>query len=295
MVESTSKNKEKRYLDLGDRGSYDKKNKLNELTGKEWIRFTKSWKIYRPKPREEKEIQHPAKFPEKLVEDFVRFFTKKEETVLDPFLGTGTTLTVARKLGRNGIGIELLEKYVNIAKERIRQLGLNEAFNGATDQKIIQGDATNLLEFDIPKIDYCLTSPPYWKMLRTSRGGVKSVAKKRKEEGLDQYYSDDPRDLGNLQSYSDYIKSVSNVLFQVYKLLKEGGYITVVVQNVRTPEGKMKPLAWDLAKNLSKKYVLKQEKIWCQDDKPLGIWGYPKEYVSNVHHHYCLILKKENT
>ena len=38
--------------------------------------------------------------------------------------------------------------------------------------------------------------------------------------------------------------------------------------------------------------MFKGEKIWCQDNKKLGIWGYPSEFVSNVHHHYCLIFKK---
>src|SRR3990172_7779476 len=67
-------------------------NTLNELTGKEWIKFTKSWFVCNPAPRNEEEVQHPAKFPEEMVTDFIEFFTKRGQMVLDPFVGTGSTL-----------------------------------------------------------------------------------------------------------------------------------------------------------------------------------------------------------
>ena len=60
-----------------------------------------------------------------------------------------------------------------------------------------------------------------------------------------------------------------------------------------TKDKEMKPLAWDLAKRLNEKFILKQERIWCQDNKTLGIWGYPTVYISNVHHHYCLVFQKK--
>ena len=65
------------YVDLGERGKYNKNNKLNDLTGKEWIKFSKSWFIHRPNRRKNNEILHPAKYPESLVTEFIDFFTKK--------------------------------------------------------------------------------------------------------------------------------------------------------------------------------------------------------------------------
>ena len=61
------------------------KDKLNDLDGKEWIKNTKSWFIINPKPRSEKEIQHPAKYPEELVEKLVAFFTKKTAYLTNTF------------------------------------------------------------------------------------------------------------------------------------------------------------------------------------------------------------------
>lgn len=271
-----------------DKGSYAENNTLNNLTGKEWVKFTKSWKVYKPKSRKDSEKDHPAKFPEELVEDFIRFFTKKGDTVLDPFLGTGSTLVGCRNTGRNGVGIELNEKYANIARQKVSQTSLRPV-----ELEVKQGDNRDVIPTLDTTFDYCITSPPYWNMLDKSRGGVESAHKQREKEGLDTVYSDSHKDLGNIHDYDEFIEELYNMFALVHERLNDGAYLTVVIQNIRTEDGVMKPLAWDLAKRLGELYTLKQEKLWLQDDKMLGIWGYPTEYVSNVHHHYCLIFKKE--
>jgi site-specific DNA-methyltransferase (adenine-specific) len=63
---------------------------------------------------------HPAIFPEKLAEDHIRSWTKSGDVVLDPFMGSGTTGVVCKKLERDFIGIELVQEYYNLAKERIK-------------------------------------------------------------------------------------------------------------------------------------------------------------------------------
>lgn len=67
---------------------------------------------------------HSAAFPDELPEWFIRLFTKEGDTVLDPFLGSGTTAYVAKKMNRNAIGIEILEEYYEIAKARINSEAL---------------------------------------------------------------------------------------------------------------------------------------------------------------------------
>ena len=66
-----------------------------------------------------KKVNHPAVFPEQLAHDHITSWSNEGDTVFDPFLGSGTTGVAAKKLRRNFIGIEKVEKYVNIAKERI--------------------------------------------------------------------------------------------------------------------------------------------------------------------------------
>ena len=63
---------------------------------------------------------HSAAFPEELPEWFIRLFTKKCDTVLDPFLGSGTTIEVAQRMERNSIGIEIMPEYVEMVKAKIK-------------------------------------------------------------------------------------------------------------------------------------------------------------------------------
>jgi len=63
---------------------------------------------------------HSAAFPEALPEWFIKLFTDEGDHVLDPFVGSGTTCTVASRMGRNSIGIELLQEYVELAKEDVQ-------------------------------------------------------------------------------------------------------------------------------------------------------------------------------
>ncbi len=60
---------------------------------------------------------HSAAFPEELPEWFIKLFTKEEDMVLDPFMGSGTTLKVANRMLRNSIGIEIVPEYVEMVKK----------------------------------------------------------------------------------------------------------------------------------------------------------------------------------
>jgi len=270
------------------------KNKLNNLTGKEWIKFTKSWFIVNPKRRSKDSVNHPGKFPEELVEKYINFFTKKNAYVLDPFLGVGSTLIACENTQRNGIGIELSKEFAEIARSELKKIKPKK------NQKVIVGDSSNIdkifkrKNINIPKkVDFIITSPPYWNMLGESRGNVKSTHKKREEKGLKTTYSENTKDLGNLVDYDEFLHGLVDIFEKCYELLKDKKYMVVVLQNLRNKKGRITTLAWDLAKKLdSEKFIFAGEQLWLQDNKQLGIWGYPNIFVSNVHHHYCLVFYK---
>jgi DNA modification methylase len=237
-------------------------------------------------------MEHPAKFPEGLVTRFVRYFSREGAWVVDPFAGVGSTSVACKSLNRNSVGIELNEQYVSIAQSEV------QLAEGQGEHHLIKGDSSqmaSLLESTFsgnpPQFDYLITSPPYWNMLHKSRGGNDTVHKERRKRGLDLVYSTESSDIGNIGCYEDYVEAVGQVLDSAHAFLKQGAYLTVVAQNMLDSDGMMRPIAWDLARRLSRLYRLKQEQIWCQDNKRLGCWGYPTTYVSNVHHHYCLILQ----
>ena len=64
---------------------------------------------------------HSATFPRALPEWFIKLFTKEGDWVLDPFVGSGTTCEVARKLHRNSVGIDVLKEYATLAKEKVKE------------------------------------------------------------------------------------------------------------------------------------------------------------------------------
>ena len=125
-------------------GVVDPRNMLNELTGKEWIQETVSvWYqrgLGKGHPHTFYERQHPAPFAYLMIQRLLRFFTKKGDLVLDPFCGVGSTLKACALNGRRGVGIELIEKWVELTKKRLA----TEA-NKGPEQKIIQGDSREVM------------------------------------------------------------------------------------------------------------------------------------------------------
>jgi len=280
------------FVDLGSRGRLNKNNKLNDLTGKEWLKFTKSWFIHRPPRRKTDEILHPAKFPESLVEEFIKFFTKKNSWVLDPFMGTGSTLISAAGVNRNSVGIELNKNYYRtssnrISKREFRKLAFPINGNSLHLKVLLSENGFGKKQFD-----YTITSPPYWNQLQ--RNSIRQ--KDRSSKGLDTKYSENKNDIGNINSYEEFIEKQAQIFDQVYDVTKTNGYLTIITNNVYF-EGRLYPLAFDTAISLTKRgeksWILKDEKIWLQDDKKLIALGVNNAWVGNRHHQYCLIFRKE--
>jgi len=271
-----------------DRGRPLKHNRLNDLHSKEWIKFQKSWFIHKPARRDSNVLLHPAKFPEELIAEFISFFTKRGQAVLDPMAGTGSALIAALQTGRRAYGVELQDKYAAIALQRLGELA--EQLDDPPEWRLETADAAAIADLDFPTIDYCITSPPYWDMLR--RAGFDTQRERRDDDSLDVHYSDDEADLGNIEDYDDFLDVLTGIYREVAGLLRERAYMTVVVKNIKKG-GTIYPLAWDLARRVGEFLTLKDEKIWCQDDLRLGPYGMGSAWVSNTMHHYCLNFRKE--
>ncbi len=282
-------------------GKRSEKNHLNFLTGREWIKFTKSWYIHRPPPRDKTEILHPAKFPEKMIRQYITFFTKPGQLVLDPFLGTGSTLLAAKLTNRNAVGIELTEQYTDISTQRLESCKVDAyppiyQTRIPTFQRAIQGDSRNLLiiwkEHQFPEVDVCITSPPYWSQLE--RNSIRQ--KERKDQGLNTKYSEQDRDLGNITDYQRFIEEQKAIMEAVYEIMKNKGYLVMITNNVFA-QGRLFPLAYDTATSLTRNslnpWILKDERIWLQDDKTLLALGVNNAWVGNRAHQFCLIFRKE--
>ncbi|MDR1543425.1 MAG: hypothetical protein LBS50_03240 [Prevotellaceae bacterium] len=268
-------------------GAYDLGNKINDLTGKEWTKFTSSWFVFNALAvdlKQEKELDshiedHPATFSPTMISDFIRFFTKEGMSVLDPFCGIGSTMEACKRTNRVGFATELNPKYYNLILKRTPEFKDN----------IFNSDAVLIPTLNIKNIDFCISSPPYWDILNRS---TKDFEKKREQRQLDVNYSDTELDLGNIADYNQFLNKLTNVYLNIYRVLRNNAYIVIIIKNVKKG-GQLYPLAWDLSRRLSEKYVMKDEKIWIQDKVGLAPYGYPFSWTSNIIHHYCLIFRKE--
>jgi DNA modification methylase len=265
------------------------RNRLNNLSAKEWLKFQKSWFVHNPPRREPGVLRHPAKFPEGLAAEFIAFFTRVGSWVLDPMVGTGSTVVASLQTGRNAVGVELHPAYADIARQRVAEIraSLGES---AAEAVILQADAGRLDEYALPVFDYMLTSPPYWDMLHAR--GAATQRRRRTSPDLDLVYSDHPDDLGNIPDYDRFLDRLTDIYARLAVRLASGAYLTVIVKNVKKG-GRIYPLAWDLAQRLSSFYTLKDEKVWCQDNIRLAPYGFGNAWVSNTFHHYCLQFRHE--
>lgn len=101
------------------KGTWKKQSgsKKSDITREEFIEWTNGTWTFSGESK--KKIGHPAPFPLELPKRCIKLFTYVGDTVLDPFLGSGTTLVACSLLNRQGVGIEVEEKYCEIAKKRL--------------------------------------------------------------------------------------------------------------------------------------------------------------------------------
>lgn len=272
------------------------KNTIQKKSSTSFSNEIDSWFILKPQRRSKTEILHPAKYPEELVEMFVEEFSNKNEYIFDPMSGTGSTQIAALKLERHALGTELSEFFCEIANERCaellepKQMNLFESKEIKNRFKILNIDAREISKKNFPKINYVITSPPYWDMLNMK--GAENQAKRIKD-GLQTNYSEDKDDLGNIENYDLFIEELKHIYLKISKMMPKGSYLTIVVKNIKK-KGRNYPFAWDLSNKLIPHLTLCKETFWCQDDISIAPFGYGNTWVSNTFHQYCLTFQVKN-
>lgn len=260
----------------------------NVLDGKRWIQNSISvWSDVR-KTAEETRLKHPAMFPIMLADRLIETFLDPEaETVLDPFLGSGSTVLAAAARGKVGIGLELSEAYVELANARLQ--ALSSSADGpptATQSQVHQASAWNLKTLVADdSIDLCITSPPYWNILNQRR----TADMKRT-----RHYGNLPGDLGTIEDYEDFLDSLTQILTAVFDTLKAGAYCCVVVMDLRK-KNRFFPLHSDLAARLTQVgYLYDDLIIWNRQSEynNLRPLGFPSVFRVNKVHEYILLMQK---
>lgn len=207
-------------------------------------------------------------------------YTKKGEWVLDPFVGSGTTLIECRRLGRNGVGVELNEQVVIKAKELIEK----ESNNSNVASDIIVGDSTEidfkeiLKKRGINKVQLIIMHPPYHDIIK---------------------FSKDPKDLSNAPSVEKFLEMFGKVVDNIHPFLDKNRYLVIVIGD-KYLKGEWIPLSFYVMQEVLKRgYKLKsiivknfEETRAKRNQKEL--WRY-RALVGGFYvfkHEYILLFKK---
>ncbi|OOR98722.1 DNA methyltransferase [Haemophilus paracuniculus] len=272
-------------------GVYDARNKLNDLTGKEWLKLTKSFWFSEKCAADKAAMKHPAPFLIKDTEKLISFFTKRGMTVLDPFCGSGTTIIAAHNLERKCIGFDLNETYKTLAINRLDDLNIIDNY------KYLLGNSLDLSKhLEKESIDYIVTSPPYHNILKNKAQGLRTD---KSEKGFRNggriganYYSDKPEDLGNCETYHDFLTKLKELFTYLFQALKEGRYCTIVISDF-TVDKKEINVQGDIVRIMqSIGFEFVGTTILLQDNKPLYPFGYPFAYKINHNHQNMISFRR---
>jgi tRNA G10 N-methylase Trm11 len=178
---------------------------INCITPKEWLKNQLGvWQFnYESRDIRDKKV-HPATFPISLAKRIIELFTHEGELVVDPFVGSGTTLIAARDTNRNAVGFDLKPEYIDLCAKRLAQKSLL----GKSQQIAIQDDARCIQGyFNGETASLIWTSPPYANLLNRPRKNKSRRFRNNEQLGKIEQYSQDPRDLGtmNLDDYTNAI------------------------------------------------------------------------------------------
>ena len=291
------------------------RNTLNELTGEEWLYFTKSvWTTAYPSELGHAlRKAHGANKPPRLMARLIEFFTRSGELVLDPFAGVGGTLlgaAIARG-PRRALGIELApgwaEVYARVVAEASAErdgAGPELADLGANDPggqrgfdpsgcELRVGDALEILPtLADESVDFVATDPPYNVQLpMTMSGGAlaESFSNRRTDYAM---VSDDPADIANAPDYPAFLDRMESVLGQLARVVRRGRYVVLIVRDAYQ-DGRYVFTGADLAARASNAGLTpKGDLIWYQAGTRLRPYGYPTGFVPNIAHQHLLVLRR---
>jgi len=260
--------------------SVQKESKINDLNLNRWKEYddiiTDSLWIF---DKRDTSGVHKAgywgNFIPQIPNQLLRRFTKKDEWVLDPFLGSGTTLIECKRLGRNGVGVELNPSVAKSTNLLIKK----EKNPDKVTTKIIRGNSgkinfqNELKSLKINSVQFAIMHPPYWDIIK---------------------FSNKKDDLSNANSVELFLKMFGQVVENIYPLLDKKRYCAVVIGD-KYESGEWIPLGFYVMQEMmNKDFKLKstiiknfdqttakrnQKELWRYRALTGGFYIFKHEYI----------------
>jgi len=271
-------------LSIGhERNCNCKPTHINCMTPKDWLKSQLGvWQFnYEKRDVRDKNL-HPATFPISLAAKIIQLFSHEGELILDPFVGSGTSLIAAQDLNRNAVGFDLKPEYIQLCEQRLTQnRDLLNSFQ-ASSQVAIQDDSHFISEYIEPEtIALIWTSPPYANLLNRKRKNKSRRDRKNEQLNKVEQYSQDPRDLGTM-SLDEYTQSMGDIFESLLPLLKPKGHCVINVPDMWW-ENKRVTIHVALIEELRKRgYEFRNTIIWDRTNivNQIGIFGWPSNYIT---------------
>ncbi|OFY66643.1 MAG: DNA methyltransferase [Bacteroidetes bacterium RIFCSPLOWO2_02_FULL_36_8] len=287
-TEETSK-----IIDIGiDKSCQCVGNKINCLTAKDWLKNQLGvWEFYYEKRDIRDKTVHPATFPISMARKVIELFSHEGELVLDPFVGSGTTLVACQDTNRNAVGFDLQKKYVDLSNKRLS----NQQLFNSSKQLAILDDARNISQHLKPRcVKLIWTSPPYANLLNRERKNKSRRDRDNGQLGKVEQYSQDERDLGTLE-LEIYAKQMGDIYESLLSVLRDDGHCVINVPDMWW-DNKRITIHISLIEELRKRgYEFRNTIIWDRRNvvNNIGIFGWPSNYITmGTTFEYLLHFKK---
>lgn len=155
-----------------------------------------------------------SEFSPLLAHQIVEYWSNEGDLILDPFAGRGTRIMVAKRLKRKSIGLDISQEFVSHIKNKISTKSSLFDFEDGADEYNPTIIRTNSMEMPInsDSVDFIYTCPPYW-----------NIEKYEKHE----------KQLSEIKDYDLFLEKLGLVLKESFRVLKDGKFIAIVVQDFR--------------------------------------------------------------
>src|SRR3989338_4090001 len=224
-------------------------------------------------PNRGKWLTHNAKYrgnwAPQIPSNLIRLYSKEGDTVLDPMVGSGTTMIEAKSLGRQGIGFDIHPEVVKLAQESCK-------FNceKCYEPVIKQGDACSLKSVENDSIDLIATHPPYLNIIKYGNKNVEE-------------------DISGISSLPKFCDEIEKVARECYRVLKPGKYCAILIGDTRRRRHYV-PLAFSVMQRFLKAgFILKEDIIKVQHNcTTTRYWGAQEKDFLLIMHEHLFVFRK---